>query len=459
MGLKLRAAAACGLMGAAALCARADVVEMKDGRRFEGNLTADRPYDIVIDTMVNNIRVSMTLQRTEIKSITRSPLPAGFFDRPASKETPAAPAEIAPAHHAAESKAGAYIEVPLEGSFGRDIYPKGVEAALKLAVDHGIRHVVFRIHSPGGEVWAAKKIMEILDQYQGKVVTHALIEQAMSASIWVVFACDHIEIVPGGAVGAAVVFRGDASTGSAQVDEKMNSALAGELGAIAERHNHSPAVVRAMIIPEAELYAWNEGDRPRVSAERPDPSPPGLRVLSTDRDVLTLTADEAGQIGLATELKGHDAAEIGPDQGIDGWAATGNMGAAAMQRGCKQSAQVRADLDRAAERLRRAVTEAGQADPTRYSYQATESGVLSIESRRRWTELSDKALAAWTEAKRALSEFKAEQAKAAELGMEALVERVDPKDMKTTLAEIDSRITDLRRGRIRDRLPAEFQKK
>lgn len=483
----------CGLAagGFAGVC-RADVVEMTDGRRFEGRITAERTYDVVIDTMVNKIRLNMTLQRSDIRTVTRSALPDGFFDKPAKeagdskaktepKEKAPRPAPAAPSHAAAPNEvkpapgepvrnapapraegitAGTYLEVPLEGEFGRDIYPKGVEAALALAVQRGVQHVVFRIHSPGGEVWAARKIMEVLKKYDGKVTTHAFIEEAMSASIWVVFACDEVEIAPAGVVGAAVVFHGSASTGAAAVDEKMNSALAGELSAVAERHGRDPAVVRAMMIPEAELYEWEDAKgRVHVSGDRPATPPSGMRVLSSASDVLTLTANEASRIGLATQLDADDSAQIGAAEAIDQWAVLENAGALAMQKACKQSALARADLERTGERLHKAVVQAVESDPTRFTYKASSSGIMTPDSQRRWTELTDKALTAWADAKRALVQFKQEQTKAAELDMEGLAEKIDAAELKTTLSDIDVKMGELRQGRSRERLPADFQRK
>src|SRR5262249_38988186 len=157
------------------------------------------------------------------------------------------------------------------------------------AVDRGIKHVVFRIKSGGGGVWAASKIAEGLGEFQGKVTTHVLIEEALSASVWGVFSCDTIEIAPGRPPGAAGVFKTDHPTGAAEVDKKLNAALAAELGAIAERHGRDPAIVRAMIMPEAELYSWTERGALKISGQRPQPSPPDLKVLSTMEDVLTLT--------------------------------------------------------------------------------------------------------------------------------------------------------------------------
>ena len=464
---------------AGVVCARGDVVLLQDGRRFEGVILKDDQHEVTIDTMVSSIRSKLTFRRIDVRTMEKGPVPDGFFGaepkritgKPESSPegTPLAKApESAPSgKKPAETKpakdtyaAGAYLDVPLIGTFGEDIYPKGVEAALTAAEERGIKHVVFHIKSPGGEVWAARKIAEILAEHEGKVTTHALIEEALSASIWVVFSCDTVEIAPGGTVGAAVVFKREHTTGAAEVDAKMNSALAAELGAVAERHGRDPAIVRAMMLPEAELYAWEEGGKPNLASQRPPAAPAGMRVLSDRSDVLTLTAEEAARIGLAERVAGADAIGVGLARGIEGWTLVEKLGEETMRKQSKVSADARAELEHLAEKLKAAIVEAVSSDPSHYKFEInTRTGEMNPDSKRRWTELSDKAIAAWTHAKAALGAFERMRGKAAELGLEGFIStKLDSKELKYTLAEIDQRVAALRKDRYRSNLPAEFQK-
>ena len=59
----------------------------------------------------------------------------------------------------------------------------------------------------------------------------------------------------------------------------------------------------------------------------------------------------------------------------------------------------------------------------------------------------------------ALTAYHAAGNKAPDLAMEGFVSRLDTEELKTTLTEIDQKMVELRKGRIRSRLPAEFEKK
>jgi hypothetical protein len=447
-------------MLALALPAAADVVLLQNGKAFEGKITSETAHEVVIDTVVSRIRLSMTFPRTDVRSIEHKPVPDGFFEAVATPKEPAKKPAAEPAKPVDPAAPGAYLEVPLVGTFGEEIYPKGVEAALQAAVDRGIKHVVFRIKSGGGEVWAASKIAEVLGKFQGKVTTHVLIEEALSASIWVVFSCDTIEIAPGGTLGAAVVFKKDHSTGAAEVDKKLNSALAAELGAIAERHGRDPAIVRAMIMPEAELYSWTERGAVKISGQRPQPSPPDLTVLSTAEDVLTLTPDEATRLGLARKVDRADSSLVGPAEGLKEWVLVDGTGAQVFQKACRESADARTELQRVATNLKEAIVTAVEEDPRHHSYQVTPNGEMTSDSKRRWTELTDKALASWAKAKQALTAFNQAVAKAPSHGLEGFVtSRLTDSELKYTLGQIDTRMAELRKDRMRNNLPPEFERK
>lgn len=446
--------------------ARGDVILMNDGRRFEGKIMSETAHDVVIDTVVNKIRLKMTLARVQVVSITREAVPDNFFDSPSPTRAPSAPSaparnEPPPAPNlTAIVSPGAYVEIPLVGKFGEDIYPKGVEAALDEAVAQGVKHAVIRIKSGGGEVWAAQGIAEVLARFQGRITTHALIEQALSASIWVVFSCDTIDVVPGATLGAAVVYTRDKSTGAAEVDSKMNSALAAELGASAERRGRSAAVVRAMMIPGAELYAWKDrAGKVTISGEHPpSPEPQDLRVLSGRSDVLTLTSDEAVWLGLAGRLTSPNPAAIGPSRGIAEWTADGGSAAPTMEKYAKACTKFRVEFDEASASLVSLATEARSLDPRKFNYQVdAKSGDMTDDSRRRWTELSDRAIRAWTKAKETVATLTQLQAKSEELGLTPYAQsRTDAEEVKRIVREVDVKIADLRKDRSRRKLPAEF---
>lgn len=321
----LIAALACGSIGFGAAFASADQVVMRDGNVYDGTIVSQTRREIVIDTEISGISTRLTLDRRLIQTVTR-----GEVATPAESETaPAAdPALSIPSIPSLNGGKGAekvnkptlkregvdlIVEIPMVGTFGQDIYPLSIAEGLEWAAEQGATDIVFRLNSGGGEVWAADEIVEIMSQYAGKFRYHALIEQAISATIWTVFNCDTITMVPGATVGGAVVYR-MGGTGSAEVDLKMNSIIASKLAATAESKGHHPSLVRAMILSEAAVYAEKKGGEWALTDTKP--STPGYDTIDGPDSVLTLTADQAAKYGIATTVGDRDISAFAEAQGF-----------------------------------------------------------------------------------------------------------------------------------------------
>src|SRR5437868_2150103 len=65
-------------------------------------------------------------------------------------------------------------------------------------------------------------------------------------------------MLPGATFGGAVIFSEKGQTGAKEVDGKFNAIMASELGVQAMRHGHSDELAKAMILPEAHLFAARE---------------------------------------------------------------------------------------------------------------------------------------------------------------------------------------------------------
>ena len=94
------------------------------------------------------IRAELTFSRDEIDSMERKPVPPGFFEPPpppprATEPEPTKPDEAL------------YLEVPIDGVFGEQVFAAGIEKALRYARRYRIEHVVFRINSAGGDLHEA----------------------------------------------------------------------------------------------------------------------------------------------------------------------------------------------------------------------------------------------------------------------------------------------------------------
>lgn len=308
----LLAMIAAGSMGFCVSSSSGDEIMMRDGTVYSGKVVSQTRREVVIDTEIAGISTRMTLDRRQIRTVSIGE---------SETETPADPRDeltntpsIAPSG-SIQKKPGAskilkrdgvdlIVEIPMNGTFGQDIYPLSIAEGLEWAKEQGATDIVFRMNSPGGEVWAAEEIVEIMADHAAEFRYHALIEHAISATIWPAFNCDTITMAPGATFGGAVVFR-RSGTGSAEVDKKMTSIMAAKLAASAEAKGHSQALVKSMMLSEEGAYAVPDGDGWKIVSEKPADGETYETIDGPDT-VLTLTADQAGKFGIVTVIKNRD---------------------------------------------------------------------------------------------------------------------------------------------------------
>ncbi|KAA0214195.1 MAG: hypothetical protein DYG94_11275 [Leptolyngbya sp. PLA3] len=80
------------------------------------------------------------------------------------------------------------------GQFGEQILPIGFRAPLEYAARNRILHVVPRINSPGGYLWAVLQLVKDMKASREQLEFHALIERTVLASIWPTFICKTITL-------------------------------------------------------------------------------------------------------------------------------------------------------------------------------------------------------------------------------------------------------------------------
>ncbi|MEC9372952.1 MAG: hypothetical protein VYC34_03875 [Planctomycetota bacterium] len=458
-------AAVCGaaVLWLAAAGSLGDTIHMKDGRVFEGRIVSQTRTQVVIETTVSNIKTTLTLKMRDVKSIEEGPVDEG-----GAAEAPAAPERretAAPKREEREDKPresrsqsgrgeiAQYLVIPIEGTFGEEILPEGVEDSLQYAKRSGIEHIVFRINSGGGYVWAASEIAEAMMEHDADLTYHAVIQDAISASIWVALNCDTIHMLPGSSIGGAVVFSTDNSTGAAEVDAKMNSIIAANLASSAEARGHHPALVKAMILPEKAAYHWvDENGVSHLSDERPR-DVKECRTLDAPGAVLTLTAEEAAMIGFAKPLKG-DVEELGASLALEGWRKRSNYGEAAMRKAQRKrdvsgagTMDLVARFNTVVEIINRTIEEAGAEDPgyVNIEYYA-DTGLLTPASQRRWQEQSDRAIQSWERVLEGLKELNRVQKDLEKAGLEPPIHSLDLRDIAS---RAQRKIQDLRANRNR----------
>jgi len=398
----------------------ADTLVTQSGGRFEG-VVSEEDDGYVLTTSNGG---KMRFARDAVKRVTKS--------EPA--KAPAEPTKAKPAEASGTSEgpnvSTPYLEIPIVGVIGKDLTADGVEKVLAWAAQgNAIKHIVFRIKSPGGYVDEADKIADAIRMYP-KLSYHAHIQDATSAAIWIAFSCDTIHMEPGSTLGAAVPFR-RTSTGSAAVDAKMCSFYAAKMASLAEKHGYSGVLPRAMVQLSDEAYAWRSADGKVTIA---DARPLGVAdtsfiVKDTPETVLTLTMEQAVACGIAKDGTGGIAA-IGPSLGLPGWKKLSDYGENVVARTKankdKEEAKLQAAIKQNVERTRASVlfikqnqNEALQNDPGNftYAYDIT-TGLYTSDSMARWQAQTDRAMAAWQRVKSGAVTLRDLEKEAPKLGLE-----------------------------------------
>ncbi len=317
-------------ISAAASSALADQVVLRDGTVYEGTIVSETRRSIVMNTEVHGISTTLTLDISQILKVTKSE----DMDDAEGDDSEASGLHTIPSRSNRESSTDSKVlkregyqllmEIPLTGTFGQDIYPLSVADSLEWAKDSGVTDIVFRINSPGGEVWAAQDLVAVMERFSDDFTYHMLIEHAISASIWPSFWSSSISMAPGADFGGAVVYSTN-STGSAEVDKKMTSIMASKLGSAAEANGHSRHLVQAMMLSEAAVYAYKDHGE-WVLTNSKDGLPKGYETIDGPDTVLTLTTDQAARYGIVTALDSKSLDSFAEANGIEKWDSAGDMG-------------------------------------------------------------------------------------------------------------------------------------
>jgi len=294
---------------------RADVVEMTDGRRLEGEILGEDVEAVTIDTKLTpTIRTTLRLDRSEVESIERKPLPQGFFDPP-----PPAPRVSDPKAQSAQDTL--YLEVPIEGVFGKDVFADGVNAALRYARRYRIRHVVFVVDSPGGDLDESRATYELLRRNQRPLTFHAIVRECLDGALGVAVWCDSIHVLPGARLGG-----GSSGSGRADEDELLRAQIANEIVRQAGLVGAVGEIVGAMIDPDRTVAGWRDEAGEIVVGAAVPPEVPATRQVFHVGPGELLVLDHAQALELGIEPLEGGAAELGGAVGLGGWKAESDYG-------------------------------------------------------------------------------------------------------------------------------------
>ncbi len=347
--------------------AKADILTLRDGSTIEGEILSETRTKVVIKTKIANIKTTKTIARRQIKEVSYQSLADDFWGIP-KKPTPD-PATTAPDNSEGEAldtdepetrppqrthiqdnvERTHFAVVPIHGTIGVEVNAYGLRKALTAVKKRRIEHVVFTIDSPGGYVYQALEMMEILKEFDDALIYHAVIEEGAISAASIFAACsDDIFVRPGSRLGGAVAFSEDSSTGNATVDAKMNSIWASEIASRAEAKGHHGEVFRAMAVLDVQLFQAPDGSISTTSSA-------GAEQIDTASTILTIRAAQMVKAGIATELTG-ELDDLGEIFGIKNFAEHKNVASKIM----KQNADVYTKLEARREKAIDVLNDAGE---------------------------------------------------------------------------------------------------
>jgi hypothetical protein len=409
-----------------------------------------------MDLKVGWARAQVTLRQSEIERVEEKALPPGFWDPPGEEagEAPGAPFRADQA---------AYLEVPIIGAFGKEVFVEAVARALAYAKRRAVKHVVFVIDNVveegGGDVDHAMEVYNVLKRYADSLHYHGLVRNCLGDGLAAALWCDTVRLLPGSRIGG-VLRKEDvtASEEEAAQREIVRSQLVAQVIEETRMNEIRTRLVRAMVIPSETLAFWrDEKGQVQAGPRPPEGLPAGRLLLEVKRgELLQLAYEQAVTLGMPAYTGG--ARELGEHLGIPGWVSAGDFGiraaADARAKNERREQNRQSAFERKGERLitRRETVEkyiadhvarAAEFDPTENPYDAyrrrwhwgwgwsgsggsgssvswTEETSQTIPRtvQRQWTQRADNSIQHLQLAARGLQSMKSLEKEAVEMGLQ-----------------------------------------
>lgn len=291
-----------------------DVITLNDGRRFEGQTLSEQGDKVAFDTLISGIRAKLSFKRSDVKSIEKKALPAGFFDD-AEDEPPTAAEAQAPA-----GEPTLYLEIPVNGRFKEQVFAHAVRSSLIYARGKNVKHIVFTLDSSGGALDEAGIMGRAMRDLSESFSYHAIIRNCTGEAVIIPFMCDTIHLLPGAAVGGSDQKMDNLPAKFAKKEEAViRSQIADDLAAAARKRGRKGDVIRAMIDPTDSLAAWLDASG-KVVMDRTAPKDLPADKLIFDCPsgaVLVLSYEQATKLGVPT-IEG-DLGDLGKILGLPNW--------------------------------------------------------------------------------------------------------------------------------------------
>ncbi len=411
-------------------------VTMKDGNVLVGDIVSQTDAAIVLDAKLGSGRARLTIGRDRIAAVKEGRLPEGFFDPPKPEVSKQAPVTSTPTDQL-------YLEIPVIGRFGEEVFASGIERAIAYAKDRRIQHLVFTIDSQDStDIDEARKVFQVLDKASEDFTYHAIVRQATGDSLVVLVPCDTIHVLPGARIGGVLVKPKEGENPD-EVAVLLRQ-RAQRVARVAERFGRPPALLRAMIDPTEKLTCWlDEDGKPVLGVGAPaDVAADRVVFACSAGEVLVLTSDQMKRVGMSVQATSAD--KLGVQLGLPAWKAESDFGRQVMAKAAEaEQAIMRAAKNAMArkgemivgrrkaakEALAHSLAQAANWDPDKGQY-ATYHGAgnwgwgpgyrLTVESRQRWAQRTDMTIGYIGEALKTIKVLKDIEARAAEIGLEPL---------------------------------------
>lgn len=220
-----------------------------------------------------------------------------------------------------------YIEVPMidnkelkDYGVGRNITAEAIINAVRYAGNHpNIHHVVFKMDTGGGALHHAEAMEDIIEEHHENTEFHIVVQNAISAGIWTAFSCDTIFMCKAGTIGGATAYFKVGETAIVAGDIPW---IAGRLELTAERNGYPPQLIKPLMLMDSELHYWTKPNGEKVLSNKPPAnkaSVQGYRFMDRKNTVLTLTTQDAIEIGIAKPIEEFDASLVGKKIGVQNW--------------------------------------------------------------------------------------------------------------------------------------------
>jgi ATP-dependent protease ClpP protease subunit len=262
------------LLGLAALPALADTIETVDGKTITGRILEQTPAALTVEVRTDGMSFRRKIPTARVKQITRE---------------------------AAEGPG--YYPLPISGEIGADVTAEALGRALDEVRRAKPQFVILVIDSAGGSGPEMLAITERLRRTSADMAPNtrfiAYVKRAYSAGAVIALACPEIYFAPDATMGAGVPARLGPGGKPVRLDERTATEIRAQMRAAATGGGHSDLILRGMMEPELELgIVQGEDHRPQV-VEQGGNALFGATPFKSAGQVLTLTAREAVQCGLA----------------------------------------------------------------------------------------------------------------------------------------------------------------